>query len=105
MALVRQKPATIAGQLPSSLPRPLAPGWWRPTPVPPPVLPMERPIRRCTFRRTLLADAPDGSGAATYEAECLYGGREAPERLGSLATAYTTCQACTRTGIFRPDED
>jgi hypothetical protein len=66
---------------------------------------MDRPIRRCTFRRTLLADAPDGSSVATYQAECLYGGRENPERLGSLTSAYATCQACTRTGIFRPDED
>jgi hypothetical protein len=53
----------------------------------------------------LLVDAPDGSGAAGYVAECLFGDREAPERLGSLAGAYATCQACTRTGIFRPDED
>ncbi len=63
-------------------------------------------MRRCTFRRIDPVDALPGRPILpTYEVMCLYGDREAPMALGDVEAARPICDACTASGIFRPDED
>lgn len=75
-------------------------------PAPETVTPVGR-LRRCTFRRIDRVDALPGRGGETaYEAVCLYYGTvDEPLALGDISQARPVCEACTATGIFRPDED
>lgn len=62
-------------------------------------------LRRCTFRRIDRVGAlPGRVPLPTYEIMCLYTDRESPLALGDVAAAQPFCQACTASGIFRPDE-
>jgi len=74
-------------------------------PAPEVVTPVGR-MRRCTFRRidgvTALPGRP--STTTSYEVMCLYAADQAMA-LGDLADARSACEACSATGIFRPDED
>jgi hypothetical protein len=72
-------------------------------PAPETVAPVGR-LRRCTFRRIdRVAALPGRAVAVSYEVMCLYGGGEAAS-IGDLDAARPICEACTATGIFRPDE-
>jgi len=73
-------------------------------PAPEATAPIGR-LRRCTFRRLDRGAAlPGRSLLSTYEVMCLYGGAEAALALGDVDAARPVCEACTATGIFRPDE-
>jgi hypothetical protein len=107
VALARTKAVGIAEPHPDAAPliRP-----WVPR-IPGRALPMARvavheaPLRRCTFRRLSVMDAPGRGAIASYAAECLYEGLERPIPMGDLDRAWGICQRCTNTGIFRADED
>jgi hypothetical protein len=81
----------------------------------PSVLPLLAPVsldgsrlRRCTFRRVsaAAAAAPSrGRSLPLYDVACLYPSRESSIPLGDLDSARAICDACSATGIFRPDED
>jgi hypothetical protein len=58
-------------------------------------------IRRCTYRRLVLADARQ---AQVYDVECLYPDRKLPIPLGDLDAALPVCNACTAANVFRADE-
>lgn len=63
----------------------------------------DTPLRRCTFRRLTVTN---GRGStASYSAECLYEGPDQPAAMGDLDRAWSVCEGCTRSGIFRADED
>ena len=51
-----------------------------------------------------LAPLPGRPQHTSYEVMCLYGAEE-PLALGDLVAARAMCDACTASGIFRPDED
>jgi hypothetical protein len=73
-------------------------------PAPESITPVGR-LRRCTFRRIDEVSALPGRASHTkYEVMCLYGAEE-PLALGDLVAARAMCDACTASGIFRPDED
>ena len=73
-------------------------------PAPESVTPVGR-LRRCTFRRIDRVSAlPGRTSRTSYEVMCLYGADE-PLALGDIVEARDVCEACTATGIFRPDED
>ena len=73
-------------------------------PAPDSVAPVGR-LRRCTFRRIDRVMAlPARAVAVSYEVMCLYEGRDDPIPLGDIESARPICEACTATGIFRPDE-
>ena len=73
-------------------------------PAPDAVTPAGR-LRRCTFRRIDRVSAlPGRSERTSYEVMCLYGADE-PLALGDISEARPVCDACTASGIFRPDED
>ncbi len=107
MALARTKAVAITEPLTDAAPliRPWAPR------VAGPALPMARvaaneaPLRRCTFRRLSVTAAPRRGTTASYAAECLYDGLDQPIPMGDLERAWSICQGCTNTGIFRADED
>jgi hypothetical protein len=65
----------------------------------------EAPLRRCTFRRLSVTEAPGRGATSGYAAECLYDGLEQPVPMGDLDRAWGICQRCTNSGIFRADED
>lgn len=74
-------------------------------PAPEAATPVGR-MRRCTFRRIDgVEELPGRPAESTYEVMCLYADREAPMALGDLDAARRICEACTASGIFRPDED
>ena len=74
-------------------------------PAPEAVTPVGR-LRRCTFRRIDLVEAlPGRADIPSYEIMCLYGDGEEPLALGDIESARGVCDACTASGIFRPDED
>jgi hypothetical protein len=74
-------------------------------PAPEVVAPVGR-MRRCTFRRIDNVEAlPGRPTTPTYEVMCLYGDRDAPMAMGDVDAARRICDACTASGIFRPDED
>lgn len=76
----------------------------RDIPAPERVAPVGR-LRRCTFRRIDCVEAlPGRVSLPSYEVMCLYVDRDAPLALGDIATARPICEACSATGIFRPDE-
>jgi hypothetical protein len=76
----------------------------RDVPAPEAVAPVGR-LRRCTFRRLDRVDPLPGRAArVTYEIMCLYGDGASPLPLGDIAEARPICEACTASGIFRPDE-
>ena len=89
--------------------RPPVPGIVMPVPLgdapaPESVTPVGR-LRRCTFRRIdVLAALPARAERTSYEVMCLYGTDE-PLALGDIDEARAVCEACTASGIFRPDED
>ena len=63
-------------------------------------------LRRCTFRRIDRVSAlPGRTERTSYEVMCLYGDADEPLALGDIAAARPICDACTASGIFRPDED
>ena len=73
-------------------------------PAPESVTPVGR-LRRCTFRRIDEVSALPGRASRTkYEVMCLYSTDEALA-LGDIVEARAVCDACTASGIFRPDED
>lgn len=107
MALARTKVVAITEPLAEAAPmiRPWAPRFLgRP-------LPMARattnevPLRRCTFRRLSVTEASGRGAMAGYAAECLYEGLDQPIPMGDLERAWSICQGCANTGIFRADED
>ena len=107
MALAQTKAVAVTEPLPEAAPM-LHP--WLPRALGR-ALPMaqvaanETPLRRCTFRRLTVA-SPAGRGSATsYTAECLYEGLDHPLPMGDLDRAWSICNGCTNTGIFRADED
>jgi hypothetical protein len=74
-------------------------------PAPDAITPVGR-LRRCTFRRVDRVESlPQRTELPTYEAMCLYVDRDEPLSLGDVEEAQPICDACTATGIFRPDED
>jgi hypothetical protein len=74
-------------------------------PAPDTVTPAGR-LRRCTFRRIdPVAPIPGRASSSAYEVMCLYGEPDEPLALGDIPSAATICDACTASGIFRPDED
>lgn len=74
-------------------------------PAPDTVTPVGR-LRRCTFRRIdRVAQIPARADTSAYEVMCLYGEPDEPLALGDIANAAPVCEACTASGIFRPDED
>jgi hypothetical protein len=92
-------PSSAPGTRPYDVP--VAP---RDIPAPEAVAPAGR-LRRCTFRRIDRVEAlPGRAPLPTYEVMCLYVDRDAPLALGDIAAARPTCEACSATGIFRPDE-
>ena len=108
MAFARSKPAAIseAMALPAIAPPPHA------APAGRPALPLLSPVpsnggylRRCTFRRIELAQAPTRRAEASYRVTCLYPDMGAGSPLGDLRSARAICDGCAATGIFRPDED
>jgi hypothetical protein len=64
-------------------------------------------LRRCTFRRVSVAAAAPSRGRSlpVYDVACLFPSRESSIPLGDLGSARAICDACTATGLFRPDED
>ena len=73
-------------------------------PAPEVVTPIGR-LRRCTFRRIdAVEPLPGRRDLPTYEIMCLYGDSETPLALGDIEDARPVCEACTASGIFRPDE-
>jgi len=60
-------------------------------------------LRRCVHRR--LDPVARHAGVSAYAAECLYDGPDHPEALGDLDAARRACEACTRIGLWRADED
>ena len=63
-------------------------------------------LRRCTFRRIdQVSPLPGRANSTAYEVMCLYGTIDEPLALGEIADARPICEACTASGIFRPDED
>ena len=114
MAIARRRPnpiAAIAAPMPSApAVRPPAPELGVPVslgdaPAPDTVTPVGR-LRRCTFRRIdRLATLPGRATSSAYEVMCLYGESGEPLALGDVASAAPVCEACTASGIFRPDED
>lgn len=73
-------------------------------PAPESIAPVGR-LRRCTFRRIDHLEAlPGRMVLPVYEVMCLYRGLESPMALGDVDAAKPICEACTATGIFRPDE-
>ncbi|MCY7289583.1 MAG: hypothetical protein LH624_15405 [Cryobacterium sp.] len=105
MALARTK--AVAELLPEAAPRFRLPQ--RATELT--VLPLARlaegaaPLRRCVFRKLTVASSASRGSSTSYGAECLYDGLDQAIPMGDLERAYSTCQACTYTGIFRADED
>jgi hypothetical protein len=76
----------------------------RDVPAPEAVAPAGR-LRRCTFRRVDTIAALSGRMQKTsYVLVCLYGDSDSPLALGDVDAARPVCEACTATGIFRPDE-
>ena len=114
MTIARRRPdalAAIAAPMPPApAVRPLAPELGVPVPVsdvpaPDTVTPVGR-LRRCTFRRIDRVTAlPGRAGSSQYEVMCLYGDSDEPLALGDIAAAGPTCDGCSASGIFRPDED
>lgn len=109
---IARRPASPLGTValpalpePPSLPRPAgAAVSLRDIPAPEAVVPVGR-LRRCTFRRLDRVSAlPGRLPLLTYEVMCLYGGAESAVALGEVEAARPVCEACTATGIFRPDE-
>lgn len=73
-------------------------------PAPESLAPVGR-LRRCVFRRVDRVEAlPSRVALPAYEVMCLYGGLDEAMALGDVEGARSTCEACTATGIFRPDE-
>jgi hypothetical protein len=63
-------------------------------------------LRRCTFRRVdPVTPLPGRSSHSRFEVVCLYGSADEPLALGDINDARAVCDACTASGIFRPDED
>lgn len=74
-------------------------------PAPERMAPVGR-LRRCTFRRIDRVEAlPGRVSLPVYEVMCLYRGLRSPMALGQVEEARPVCEACTASGIFRPDED
>jgi hypothetical protein len=74
-------------------------------PAPESVTPVGR-LRRCTFRRIDQVAVPQGrTQSKRHEVMCLYGDADEPMPLGDIGAARPICDACTASGIFRPDED
>ncbi len=107
MALAPTKAVAVADPLPEAAPRIRLPQ--RATELT--VLPLARlaegaaPLRRCVFRKLTVTSSASRRSTASYSADCLYDGLEQAIPMGDLERAYSTCQACTNTGIFRADED
>ncbi len=107
MALARTKALAVAEPLPEAAPRIRLPR--RATELT--VLPLARlaegaaPLRRCVFRKLTVTSSASRGSRTSYSAECLYDGLDETIPMGDLERAYSTCQACTNTGIFRADED
>jgi hypothetical protein len=73
-------------------------------PAPESIAPVGR-LRRCVFRRIDRLEAlPGRVSLASYEDMCLDRGLDEAIALGDVDGARPTCEACTATGIFRPDE-
>ena len=112
MTIARRRPSGVDAIAPvpsTPVVRPPAPEIGVPVPLgdapaPEVVTPVGR-LRRCTFRRIDRVSAlPGRSELTSYEVMCLYGTDE-PLALGDLREARPVCEACTASGIFRPDED
>jgi len=107
VALARTKAVAIAEPLADATPliRPWAPRVaGRALPMAP-VAANEAPLRRCTFRRLSVVAAAGRGVTTSYATECLYEGLDQPIPMGDLNRAWTICQGCANTGIFRADED
>jgi hypothetical protein len=112
VTIARRRPRAIEAIAPMpTMPvvRPPAPGGGVPVslgdaPAPDAVTPVGR-LRRCTFRRIdRVASLPGRTPRTSYEVMCLFG-TDDPMALGDIDEARQVCDACTATGIFRPDED
>jgi hypothetical protein len=92
--------------LPEILLSPIAERAQRPSVLAPASPQADGRLRRCTFRRvTLAAPVPArGRAVAMYEVMCLFPACDTIP-LGDLVSARAICDACTASGIFRPDED
>ena len=112
MTIARRRPGALDAIAPmptTPVTRPPVPDLGVPVPLgdapaPDAVTPVGR-LRRCTFRRIDRVEGlPGRSQRLSYEVMCLYGTDE-PLALGDIAEARPICEACTASGIFRPDED
>ena len=100
-AAIAQVPAAV----PSAAPPMVVPVPLGDVPAPDAVTPAGR-LRRCTFRRVdRVAPLPQRPVRPTYQLMCFYVDQETPLPLGDVDEARPVCDACTATGIFRPDED
>jgi hypothetical protein len=61
------------------------------------------PLRRCTFRRVTTIEKP--RALPVYQVACTFPDRRAVVSLGDVESARPVCEACTYSGIFRPDSD
>ena len=112
MTIARRRPKSLAiAPLPTPpAVRPPAPEIGVPVPLgdapaPESLTPIGR-LRRCTFRRIdQVASLPSRAPRIEYEVMCLYGEPDEPLALGDIESARPICDACTASGIFRPDED
>lgn len=114
MTIARRRPRTlnlIAAPAPVAPPvRPPLQGPGIPVPLgdapaPEVIAPVGR-LRRCTFRRIDRVESlATQATTTTYEVMCLYYGADVePLSLGDIGDAGPVCEACTASGIFRPDE-
>ena len=112
MTIARRRPGAIDAIAPiptTPVVRPPAPEIGVPVPLgdapaPDSVTPAGR-LRRCTFRHIdRVSVLPGRAERTTYEVMCLYI-KEEPLALGDIGEARPVCEACTASGIFRPDED
>jgi hypothetical protein len=104
VALARNRSAALAEPLVE--PAPLVAPWRARVGRALPIVVVENPparLRRCVYRR--LEPTTRRGMVSSYQAECLYEGIEHASPLGDLDAARRACEACTRVGLWRADED
>lgn len=104
MALARNRSVALAPE-PLAEPAPLVTPW-RPRfgrALPVVVVTPPTRLRRCVYRR--LEPMTSRGVVSGYAAACVYEGLDGAEPLGNLDAARRACEACTRVGLWRADED
>lgn len=105
MVLARNRPVALAAE-PLAEPAPLVAPWrgaiGRALPIAVVAAHPAR-LRRCVYRR--LEPTSRRGVVNGYAAVCLYEGVDRAAALGDLDAARRACEGCTRTGLWRADED